>query len=182
MLSILIWFPILGAIAVALLPLPTIPLRRITLFISGAVLLWTLWLVHQFDFSNPLFQLQEFLPWLPSLGLNYELGVDGLSLPLLALNSFLTWIAVYSSSRQTSRPRLFYALILFVSGVVAGAFLAQNLLLFFLFYELELIPFYLLIAIWGGENRGYAATKFLLYTALSGILILAGFLGLIWFI
>jgi NAD(P)H-quinone oxidoreductase subunit 4 len=71
-------------------------------------------------------------------------------------------------------------LILLLSAGVTGAFLAQDLLLFFLFYEVELIPLYLLIAIWGGEKRGYAATKFLIYTALSGILILASFLGLVW--
>lgn len=181
MLSLLIWFPILSAIAIGFLPLPVARLKLITLTISGATFLWTLWLVNQFDFNNPLLQLREYIPWLEPLGLNYSLGVDGLSLPLLALNSFLTWIAIYSSDEQIDRPRLFYALILFVSGAVAGAFLAQNLLLFFLFYELELIPFYLLISIWGGANREYAATKFLLYTALSGALILASFLGLIWF-
>ena len=173
MLSLLIWFPVLGAIAISFLPWPAARLRQMTLIISGAVLLWTLWIVLKFNFSDPSLQLEEYLPWIPSLGLNYNLGVDGLSLPLLALNSFLTWISVCSSSDKVQRPRLFYALILLVSGAVAGAFLAQNLLLFFLFYELELIPFYLLISIWGGANRGYAATKFLLYTSLSGALILA---------
>ncbi len=181
MLSTLIWLPVLGAIVVGFLPLPVARLKLITLTISGAVLLWTLWLMGQFDFGNPLLQFREDLLWLAPLGLNYNLGVDGLSLPMLVLNSFLTWIAVYSSSEQTPRARLFYALILLVSGGVAGAFLAQNLLLFFLFYEVELIPFYLLISIWGGAKREYAATKFLLYTALSGALILAGFFGLIWF-
>ncbi|MFM8005673.1 MAG: proton-conducting transporter membrane subunit, partial [Dolichospermum sp.] len=94
--------------------------------------------------------------------------------------SFLTWIAIYSSSKDIERPRLFYALILFVTGGVAGAFLSQNLLLFFLFYELELIPFYLLISIWGGQKRAYAGMKFLIYTAISGALILATFLGMVW--
>jgi len=134
----------------------------------------------QFDFSNPSFQFQEYLSWLPLLGLDYDLAVDGLSLPMLFLNSFLTWIAIYSSSENIERGRLFYALMLIVGGAVAGAFLAHNLLLFFLFYEIELIPFYLLVAIWGGENRNYAATKFLLYTALSGALILFAFLGFVW--
>ena len=99
---------------------------------------------------------------------------------MLLLNSFLTWIAIYSSNKQTQRPRLFYSLILLISGGVAGAFVAQNLLLFFLFYELELIPFYLLISIWGGEKRSYAGMKFLIYTAVSGALILATFLGIVW--
>jgi NAD(P)H-quinone oxidoreductase subunit 4 len=177
MLSTLIWFPVLGAIAIALLPLRQLKLTALT--ISGLVLLWTLWIASQFDFTDPLLQSQEFLPWLEPLGLNYQLGVDGLSLPLLLLNSLLTWIAIYSSQEDTKRPRLFYSLILLVSGAVAGAFLAQNLLLFFLFYEVELVPFYLLVSIWGGEKRNYAATKFLLYTALSGALILVAFLGLV---
>ncbi len=178
MLSTLIWFPVLGAIAITFLPLRQLKLAA--LIISGAVFLWTLWIAAQFDFTNPLLQLSEYLPWLEALGLNYQLGVDGLSLPLLVLNSLLTWIAIYSSQEETERPRLFYSLVLLVGGAVAGAFLAQNLLLFFLFYEMELVPFYLLISIWGGEKRNYAAMKFLLYTALSGALILVAFLGLVW--
>ncbi|MEM7770220.1 MAG: NADH-quinone oxidoreductase subunit M [Cyanobacteria bacterium P01_A01_bin.37] len=181
MLSTLIWFPVLGALGVAFLPLPIHRLKFTALLLSGLVLLWTLWLGTQFDFTDASFQFQEYIAWLPLLGLDYDIAVDGLSFPMLALNSFLTWIAIYSSAEETNRPRLFYALMLFVSGAVAGAFLAHNLLLFFLFYEIELIPFYLLVSIWGGEKRGYAATKFLLYTAVSGALILLAFLGLIWF-
>ncbi len=178
MLSTLIWFPALGAIAIALLPIRQSKLAA--LILSGLALAWTLWIASQYDFTNPLLQFQEYLPWLEALGLNYQLGVDGLSLPLLLLNSLLTWIVIYRSREDTDRPRLFYSLILLVSGGVAGAFLAQNLLLFFLFYEVELVPFYLLISIWGGEKRSYAAIKFLLYTALSGALILVAFLGLVW--
>ncbi|NJN38654.1 MAG: NADH-quinone oxidoreductase subunit M [Acaryochloridaceae cyanobacterium CSU_3_4] len=183
MLNVLIWFPCIAAVIVALLPqaIAASRVRFISLCLSAVTLLWTLWLVSQFDLSNPTFQFRESLPWLPYLGLNYELGVDGLSLPLLGLNSLLTWIAIYSSRVDTERSRLFYSLILLISGGVAGAFLAQNLLLFFLFYEVELIPFYLLISVWGGTQQGSAATKFLLYTATSGGLILAGFLGIIWF-
>ena len=125
-------------------------------------------------------QMSEFIPWIEPLGLDYSIGVDGLSIPLVALTGLLTWIAIYSSPESVARPRLYYALILLVNAGMAGGFLAQNLLLFFLFYELELIPFYLLIAIWGGSKRGYASTKFLLYTAVSGILILAAFLGMTW--
>ncbi len=120
------------------------------------------------------------MPWIPLLGLNYELGMDGLSLLMVALNGLITWIALWSSPNKLERAKLFYALMLFVSGGVAGAFLAQNLLLFFLLYEIELVPLYLLVAIWGGEKRNYAATKFLLYTAVSGALMLAGFLATVW--
>lgn len=183
MLSVLIWLPVLIALVLALLPLslPSARVRAIALWSAAGILGYTLFLVSQFDPSNPGLQMQEYLPWIDPLGLDYRLGVDGLSLVLLVLNSLLTWIAIFSSSETTERPRLFYSLVLLVSGGVAGAFVAQNLMLFFLLYELELVPFYLLISIWGGEKRGYAAVKFLIYTALSGALILAGFLGLVWF-
>ncbi|ARV57756.1 NAD(P)H-quinone oxidoreductase subunit D4 [Nostocales cyanobacterium HT-58-2] len=181
MLSILIWLPILGAAVIGFLPsIPAISTRLTALTVAGLVFLWNVFLLLKFDISNPGIQLQEYLPWNETLGLSYQLGVDGLSILMLLLNSLLTWIAIYSSSKQTERPRLFYSLILLVSGGVAGAFAAQNLLLFFLFYELELIPFYLLISIWGGQKRAYAAIKFLIYTAVSGALILATFLGTVW--
>lgn len=182
MLSTLIWVPILGAAIIGFLPgnVSASRIRLGALAITGSLVLWTIFLIAQFDLINPGLQFQEYLPWNETLGLSYQMGVDGLSLLMVALNSLLTWIAIYSSSEQTERPRLFYALILLVSGGVAGAFLAQNLLLFFLFYELELIPFYLLISIWGGAKRTYAAIKFLIYTAVSGALMLATFLGLVW--
>lgn len=182
MLSTLIWVPLLGAAVVGFWPgtVTANRLRSIALAIASGVLLLIVWLGSQFDITTPGWQFQESLPWIEPLGLNYQLGVDGLSFPLLALSGLLTWIAIYGNGNSVEPPRLYYALILLVNGGVAGAFLAQNLLLFFLFYELELIPLYLLIAIWGGQRRGYAATKFLIYTAVSGILILATFLGLVW--
>lgn len=178
MLSALIGLPILGIALIYLPGLTPERVRQVSLAVVSLVLLWTVWLVLQFDPQAGGLQFQESLPWIRELGLTYLLGVDGLSMPLIVVNSLLTWISVFSSDRQVNRPRLYYALILLLGSAVAGAFAAQNLLLFFLFYELELIPLYLLIAIWGGARRGYAATKFLIYTAVSGILILAAFFGL----
>ncbi|MCF4970567.1 NADH-quinone oxidoreductase subunit M [Nostoc sp. CMAA1605] len=182
MLSALIFAPLLGALLVGLLPAGENGKisRSVALIVSGLIFLWTVFLASQFSPGEVNQQFSEFLPWINALGLNYNLGVDGLSLPLLLLNGLLTAIAIYSSHESLQRPRFYYALILILSAGVAGAFLAQDLLLFFLFYELELIPLYLLIAIWGGVKRGYAATKFLIYTAVSGILILASFLGMVW--
>ena len=182
MLSTLIWLPIFGAVIIALLPkkMPANQVRFASAFIAGITFLWNIFILFNFDIANPQFQLQEYLSWNETLGLSYQLGADGLSVLMLLLNSLLTWIAIYSSSKTTERPRLFYSLVLLVSGGVAGAFAAENLLLFFLFYELELIPFYLLISIWGGERRSYAGIKFLIYTAVSGALILASFLGIVW--
>ncbi|HEY9625157.1 MAG TPA: NADH-quinone oxidoreductase subunit M [Crinalium sp.] len=179
MLSTLIWAPILGVALIGLYPqLSPQRARQIALIVSSAVLAWTLYLLTQFSASTVGLQLQESLPWIETLGLSYQLGVDGLSLPLVVVNSLLVWIAIYSSDSNINRPRLYYSLMLVLGSAVAGAFVAQNLLLFFIFYELELIPLYLLIAIWGGAKRGYAATKFLIYTAASGVLLLAGFFGL----
>jgi NAD(P)H-quinone oxidoreductase subunit 4 len=181
MLTPLLLAPLLGAIAIGFWPgLSGKQARTGALAISGLALLWTVWLFVQFDLSFGGFQFHEFLPWLPGLGLNYELSLDGLSLLMVALNSLITWIAIWSSDPEIERPRLFYSLLLLVSAGVAGAFVAQNLMLFFLLYEIELVPLYLLIAIWGGEKKAYSATKFLLYTALSGALMLAGFLGTVW--
>jgi len=134
-----------------------------------------------FDYQDAGLQFVERFSWIEPLGLDYQLGVDGLSLPMIILNALLVLLAVQATDREIERDRLFYALLLLVSTAVTGAFLAQNLMLFFLFYELELIPLYLLISIWGGEKRGYAATKFLIYQALSGVILLAGFLSWAWF-
>ena len=178
MLSFILWLPVVGAIVVNLLPKSDSGrLRQITAIFAIAIFSLTLWLLTQFDLSNSGWQFAEYLPWAEPIGLSYSLAVDGLSFPLLILNSLLTIIAIYSIGENVERPRLYYSLLLLINAGVTGALVAQNLLLFIVFYELELIPFYLAIAIWGGEKRGYAATKFLLYTAVSGLLILAAFLG-----
>lgn len=179
MLSLLIWLPLFGAIVIGVYPKLSAA-RNFALSISSVTFLIALFLFFKFDPTISGVQMEEYLPWLQQIGLSYRLGIDGISLPLLALNSFLSWIVIYGSKSEIDRSRLYYALILVVSSVVAGAFVAQNLLLFILFYELELIPLYLLIAIWGGEKRTYAAMKFLIYTAISGFLILLGFFSLAW--
>ncbi len=178
MLSVLIWLPLIGAILIWLVD--KVWARPIAFATTGLTLVWSLVLVQQFDPTSLTPQFTELIPWIESLGLTYRLSLDGLSLPLVVLNSLLTLIAVYISDSEIQRPRFYYGLLLVLYVGVAGAFLADNFLLFFIFYELELIPLYLLIAIWGGARRVYAATKFLIYTALSGVFILGAFLGLTW--
>lgn len=180
MLSNLLILPIIGAAIVGFFPqkLEAQKLRQITEVFAVITLGWSLWILSQFDLGNPQFQFEEYLPWISQLGLSYSLGIDGLSLPLIILNCLLTGIAIYSIGPNLDRSRLYYALILFINAGISGALMAENLLLFIIFYEIELIPFYLMIAIWGGEKRGYASIKFLLYTAMSGLLVLAAFLGI----
>ncbi len=181
MLSILIGLPIIGAILITLIStLNSQRSRLMALVFSSLSLVWVLFLGSRFLLTNATLQFQEYLPWLEGLGLSYRLGVDGLSFPLIALNTLLTTLAIYSSSETIHRPRLYYGILLLLSSAVSGAFLADNFLLFFLFYEVELIPLYLLIAVWGGAQRSYAATKFLIYTAISGVLVLAACFGTAW--
>ncbi len=183
MLSIFILLPLLGALTISLLPQKwqSSHYRLVALIFASAILVWNIFLILQFDPTQTEMQFSENIHWIEWIGLNYHLGLDGLSLPLLFLNSLLTLIAIIFSSRSIPRHRFYFALLLILSAGAAGAFLAQDLLLFFLFYEVEIIPLYFLIAIWGGKRRGYAAMKFLLYTTFSGILVLASFLGLVWF-
>jgi NAD(P)H-quinone oxidoreductase subunit 4 len=187
MLSPLIWLPIVGAIVIGFFPgkIAERQIRWIAIALSSLILGWTIWVLSQFNLIQPGFQMQESLPWIPTLGISYSVAVDGLSAPLLALSAVLTLVVAWNGSvglkptETLQRPRFFYALLFLVNAGVSGAFLAQNLLLFFLFYEVELIPFYLLIVVWGSQKRDYAAMKFLIFTAVSGVLILAAFLAIV---
>ncbi|MDM7937739.1 MAG: NADH-quinone oxidoreductase subunit M [Cyanobium sp. CZS 48M] len=180
MLSLLLLIPFIGALVLVLWPGQPSPgrLRTITLVVLFLQLGWSLVVLSHFDPGNSAMQLQESHQWVGIIGLDYKLGVDGLSLPLVLINGALTLVSAICTRDISQRPRIYFALLLVISGAVNGAFLSENLLLFFLFYELELIPLWLLIGIWGGSNRAYAATKFLLFTAVSGMLILGAFLGL----
>jgi NAD(P)H-quinone oxidoreductase subunit 4 len=180
LLSLLLVVPALGALLMVIWPGEPTPnrLRGVAIVTLVLQLLLSCAVLLQFDPEISGLQLQERFTWLPGIGLNYWLGVDGLSLPLVLINAALTLVSVVCTREFSRRPRLYFALLLVISAAVNGAFLANNLLLFFLFYELELIPLWLLISIWGGANRAYAATKFLIFTAVSGMLILGAFLGL----
>ncbi|AFY37684.1 NADH dehydrogenase subunit M [[Leptolyngbya] sp. PCC 7376] len=178
MLSLLLFLPLLGIGAIALLPRPATRLTTTILVLTTLGI--SSWLLIGLDLTTSQMQYTEYHSWLSMLGLNYSLGVDGLSLPLIVLNSLLTLVAIYSIGESNHRPKLYYSLILLINSGITGALTANNLLLFFLFYEIELIPFYLMIAIWGGERKGYASIKFLIYTAVSGLLVLLAFLGMTW--
>ncbi len=176
MLSFLIAVPLVGSLVLFL----GLGSRRLALGLAGIPLLWVLWIASHFDPQCSGIQYPIVIPWIPSIGLNYSLGLDGLSLLMVGLNALLTVVGILSAEDKVKRPSLLYGLILLTSGAVHGAFVSQNLLLFFIFYELVLIPMYLLISIWGSTKREYAGTKFLLYTALSAVLVLGSFLAIGW--
>lgn len=106
----------------------------------------------QYDTSNPELQLFESYPWIPSLGLNWSVGADGLAMPLIILTGFVTTLAILAAWPVTFKPRLFYFLMLAMYGGQIAVFAVQDMLVFFLAWELELIPVYLLLAIWGGKR------------------------------
>jgi NAD(P)H-quinone oxidoreductase subunit 4 len=133
---------------------------------------------ERYDFNNSAFQMVESYSWIPTLGLNWSVAIDGLSMPLVLLTGLINTVAIFAAWNITKKPRLFYFLMLALYSAQIGVFLAQDMLLFFLMWELELVPVYLLIAIWGGEKCRYAATKFILYTALASIFILVAGLAM----
>ncbi len=128
--------------------------------------------IFGYDPSNDGLQLAERFEWLPNLGLAWSVGADGISMPLILLTSFITALAVLASWPVSFKPRLFFFLMLAMDGGQIAVFAVQDMLLFFLAWELELLPVYLLLAIWGGKKRQYAATKFIIYTAGSSLFIL----------
>ena len=116
--------------------------------------------------------------WLPQLGVNWSLAIDGLSMPLVVLTGLVTTLSILAGWQVKEKPRLFYFLMLVMYSAQIGVFCAQDLIQFFLIWELELVPVYLLIAIWGGPKRRYAATKFILYTAGASVFILIAALAM----
>ena len=126
----------------------------------------------RYDFGNSDLQLVESYPWIPQMDLNWSVGVDGLSMPLVLLTGFITTLAILAAWPVTLKPKLFFFLILAMYGGQIAVFAVQDMLLFFLVWELELVPVYFLLSIWGGKKRQYAATKFILYTAGGSLFIL----------
>jgi len=124
------------------------------------------------------FQLAEKYTWIPQLGLSWAVSVDGISAPLVLLAGLVTTLSIFAAWQVNIKPRLFYFLMLVLYAAQIGVFVSQDLLLFFIMWEVELIPVYLLVSIWGGQKRQYAATKFLLYTAASSIFILVAGLAM----
>lgn len=179
-LTVAVLLPLGAALAVPFLPAKSG--RTVRWYALGvglldfALLVTGLW--QGYDPAAQGYQMVEQWAWLPQLGLQWSLAVDGLSLPLVVLGALVTTLAMAAAWRVEHRPRLFYALMLVLYGAQLGVFAAKDLLLFFLMWELELVPVYLLIAIWGGQQRQYAATKFILYTALGSVFILVAGLAL----
>ena len=179
MLSVLVFLPLAFAIIIVLVARHDAPLSR-SLALGGSVLtgLVALYLAVRFNFNGHGFQFQETYPWLPPIGARYHLGLDGLSLLLIALTVIVTPVAILMADESVAeRVPLYMALVMLLETSLLGVFVALDLVLFYLFWEGVLIPAYLLIGVWGGERRIYAALKYVIYTMLGSLLMLAGVVG-----
>jgi NAD(P)H-quinone oxidoreductase subunit 4 len=131
-----------------------------------------------YDFDQAGMQLTESYTWIPQIDLKWSVGADGLAMPLIILTGFITTLAIMAAWPVTFKPKLFYFLMLAMYGGQIAVFAVQDMLLFFLVWELELVPVYLILSIWGGKKRLYAATKFILYTAGGSLFILIAALAM----
>jgi len=178
-LSALVFLPVLGAIFVAVTPRENVLTQKLLgMGMSLVVFGLSLWMLAAFQLF-PGMQFEVNRPWLPQYGIAYHIGVDGLSLWLIVLLSFLTPISLLASWNSIdSRVREFNVFMLLLEAGMIGVFVSLDLFLFYIFWEAMLIPMYFLIGIWGHERRIYAAVKFFLYTMAGSVLMLVGFLVL----
>ena len=178
MLTALWLVPVLGSLAVGFLPLPRRFVRPAGLGIALLTLVIALAAAVAFQPGHQGYQYEEYVPWIRDYSIAYHLGLDGISLWLVLLNAFLTVVAILATGERIARRRGFIALLLLLEGGMAGVFLAADLLLFYVFWEAQLIPAYFLLWQWGeGDKANRAATKFVLYTLVGSLLALVGVIG-----
>jgi NADH-quinone oxidoreductase subunit M len=179
-LSLLIATPTVGALMLAMVPAHQRTAHRVIgAGVAVLVFLMSLPLLSIFDPAATGLQLVEEAAWIPSIGAGWRLGIDGVSLWIVLLTTFLTpLILIGAHSAITHRVREFVIAMLVLETAMLGALLATDLLLFYLFWELMLVPMYLLIGIWGGSNRLYATVKFFIYTMVGSLLMLVGIIYL----
>ncbi len=179
LLSILIGLPLVGAIVVGLMPSAArTAMRTVSLVVTLATFAASIPVVALFAVGDPGFQLGERVEWIPGWGITYRLGIDGISLFLVLLTTFLFPLVILAAWRHSDRLKGFLCSLLVLEATMVGVFLALDLILFAVFFEAMLVPMYALIGIWGGAQRRYAAVKFFLYTLVGGLLMLVAILYL----
>jgi len=179
-LSLVVWLPAAGALLLLFFPKHwenAIKWTANLVALAGFLVSLPLWFA--FNPSGQLYQFQEHHDWIPTLGVSYYLGMDGISLLLVLLTTFLGFIAVLSSwTAITDRVKQYYVFLLLLQTGMLGVFVALDFFLFYVFWEVMLVPMYFLIGVWGGPRKLYAAIKFFLYTLVGSVLMLLGILAL----
>ena len=180
LLSSLVFCPLLGSLIILFIPKEkTAAIKAVSLFITAVFFLLSIFLTLNFHPANTAMQFEENVLWIPQMNVNYHLGIDGLSIGLIFLTGLLSFLACISSvcDIKTRCKEYFFLYLLLITGM-AGTFVALDLFLFYVFWELVLVPMYFLIGIWGGARREYAAIKFFLYTLAGSVFMLLGILAL----
>jgi len=185
-LSMLIWLPVAGGIAVLAVgdagdakSARAHGMRVLSLVVSLLTLVLGAFLYAHFDNTTADMQFVERAPWIETFGIEYYLGIDGISAPLILLTAFVTPLVIlagWDSIRQ--RPAQYFAAFLILEGIMIGVFCALDAILYYVFWEAMLVPMFLIIGVWGGERRVYATIKFFLYTFLGSVLMLVAFIYL----
>ncbi|MDP7071496.1 MAG: NADH-quinone oxidoreductase subunit M [Candidatus Marinimicrobia bacterium] len=179
LLSWIVWIPVIGMVAVTLIPRDqTNAIKWTAAAAAGIQLIFSLILLARFDLTTGDFQMYESAQWIPSLNITYQLGVDGLSLPMVVLTAILFFIGVFVSWKIDKAVKGYFALLLLLDTGIVGVFLSLDFFLFYVFWEVMLLPMYFLIGMWGGPQREYAAIKFFLYTLVGSVLMLIAILAL----
>ncbi|MBS1724472.1 MAG: NADH-quinone oxidoreductase subunit M [Armatimonadetes bacterium] len=175
LLSLLMLVPVLGALVIAFIP-EQFPkaIKGAAMVFSAVTLLVSLVVLGGFQVGTYHMQMVEFVPWLNQLGIHYRVGIDGVSLWLVVLTTFLNLIAVWFSFYIDKRVKVYFVMTMVLLAAMLGVFLSLDLILFYTFFEASLIPMAVMIWIWGGEKRNYAAIKFFVYTFAASIFMLIG--------
>ncbi len=182
LISVVLFLPLLGMFVLLFMKEEqTENIKWTALGFSLATFVGILVLWAGYNQSEPGLQMVQRLNWLPQYNISYYVGIDGLSLLLLLLTGFIMPLAILSSFRahvieERGRAKLYFAFMLLLEWAMLGVFVAQDLFLFYIFWEVTLVPMYFLIGIWGAEQRVYAAVKFFLYTMAGSILMLLAIL------
>src|SRR3990172_1371391 len=153
-------------------------IKVLALVATGLVLAGSVLMYASFDFSNPGFQMSVQRPWIDTIGARYIMAVDGISMPLIFLTALLTFVSILASWNIGFRIKEYMSLMLFLEIGMIGVFMALDFILFYIFWEIVLIPMYFLIGIWGGPRKEYASIKFFLYTFVGSIFLLLGILAI----
>src|SRR5687767_1472419 len=179
-LTIVLFFPLAAAMLMLLFPSGQKGLIRLWANVAGFIgFLLSLPLLMWFDADSPEFQFIEKADWIPSIGATYTLGIDGISLLLILLTTLLGFLAILCSwSAIEERLKEYYVFMLLLQTGMLGVFMAMDFFLFYVLWEVMLVPMYFLIGIWGGPRKLYAAIKFFLYTLVGSVLMLLGILFL----
>ena len=172
LLSVLVWLPIIGGIAVLFAPEKRVA-RPLALVVSVLTFIFSIPLWAGFNPEGFAMQFVELAPWIETFNINYHLAVDGISMPLILLNTFTTVLIIIAGWEVIQKkPGHYMAAFLIMEGIINGVFAAQDAMLFYVFFEAMLIPMFVVIGIWGGDNRVYATMKFFLYTFFGSVFML----------